>query len=265
MNCANKGVKILLKQRRERREKKIKKKITRPDCWYYIAALAGCAIFALLMLRAFSAVDTQVSAQAQEYRPVIIIDAGHGGEDGGASSKSGVLEKDINLAIALQLREYLSATGFEVVMTREYDRSIYDSGLDTIRQKKVSDLHNRLALIQQYPGCLFISIHQNQFSDSQYSGAQVFYSANHPQSKELAEHLRSAIVGLLQPENKRECKQAEKSIYLMHNAQEVAVLVECGFLSNPQEAAQLSSEDYQKQMAFAIYCGILDYWRGQAG
>ena len=139
------------------------------------------------MANAFVKVDQNVAANASANDlPVILLDAGHGGEDGGAG-ENGVQEKDVNLAVALQLREFLEMSGFRVVMTRETDVSIHDDSASTIREKKVSDLHNRLKLIEQYPGCTFISIHQNQFEQSQYHGAQMFYSKNDERSKLLAE------------------------------------------------------------------------------
>lgn len=191
---------------------------------------------------------------------MILLDAGHGGEDGGAG-ENGVQEKDVNLAVALQLREFLEMSGFRVVMTRETDVSIHDDSASTNPEKKVSDLHNRLKLIEQYPGCTFISIHQNQFEQSQYHGAQMFYSKNDERSKLLAEKLQQSFVSLLQPDNEREVKAATKDIYLLWNAQVPAVIVECGFLSNPEEAAKLKEPGYQKDLAFTIYTGFLRYWQ----
>lgn len=221
--------------------------------------LCGCIIF--LMVSASQKVNHTVSAELGEYRPVIVLDAGHGGEDGGAVSKSGLQEKDVNLAVAKNLKEMLTASGFEVVMIREDDRSIHDESADTIRERKVSDIHNRLKIINSYADCVFLSIHQNQFTDSKYSGAQMFYSTNDARSKELADCLKSSVVGLLQPNNTREIKPASNSIYLLWNSKQPSVLVECGFLSNPQEANLLAQEDYQRKMAFSIYCGFMQYWR----
>ena len=148
------------------------------DALFYVTAIVCCLLTVLLMANAFVKVDQNVAANASANDlPVILLDAGHGGEDGGAG-ENGVQEKDVNLAVALQLREFLEMSGFRVVMTRETDVSIHDDSASTIREKKVSDLHNRLKLIEQYPGCTFISIHQNQFEQSQYHGAQMFYSKN---------------------------------------------------------------------------------------
>ena len=155
----------------------------------------------------------------------------------------------------------LIASGFDVVMIREDDRSIHDESADTIKERKISDIHNRLKIINSYDDCIFLSIHQNQFSDSKYSGAQMFYSTNNPQSKELAECLKDSVVGMIQPNNTREIKPANSSIYLLWNSKKPSVLVECGFLSNVQEANLLSQEDYQRKMAFSIYCGLINHWR----
>lgn len=199
-----------------------------------------------------------VSSPQENEEPVIIIDAGHGGEDGGASA-NGILEKDINLSIALKLRDMLSAGGYKTEMTRDSDVSIYDSSSQTTRQKKVSDLKNRTAIINKSRNNILVSIHQNKFEQEQYFGTQIFYSKNDPQSEKLAEEIRRSVTGLLQPDNKRELKPADDSIYILSKAEVPAVIVECGFLSNPSEAEKLSQEEYQQQMAFAVYCGIMSY------
>lgn len=197
-------------------------------------------------------------------QPVIIVDAGHGGFDGGASTNDGVTEKGINLNIALYLKEYLNFFGFNVVMTRESDVSTEDDGLTTIRSRKSSDLHNRMALMEKTQNAVFVSIHQNHFSQSKYSGAQVFYSKNFSEeSAELAQSIQENIVYFTQPENKRQIKPCGTSVYLIYNAVKPAVLVECGFLSNYEEAEKLKTEIYQQKIAFSIATGILNYYEGQ--
>lgn len=196
-----------------------------------------------------------VSAQPQK---IIVIDAGHGGEDGGATA-NGVSEKDVNLDIALKLRDLLTFSGYHVVMIRETDTSIYDASAQTISEKKVSDLHNRLSIINSSEDNILISIHQNKFEQSQYSGAQIFYSDNNTQSSVLAESIRKSITGFLQPDNERELKVGGSNIYILDKATVPAVIVECGFLSNPDEAEKLSDDHYRTQMTFAIYCGFLEY------
>lgn len=218
---------------------------------------ASLALFALQTMQAFCVVGFH--ADFFEKKGLVVLDAGHGGEDGGASSADGILEKDINLAIALQLEEYLKLHHFDVIMIRDGDYSVGDQSLSTVSERKRSDTKRRLQAIEEAGECIFISIHQNHFSESKYDGAQVFYSGNREESAILAEAIRKNIVGALQPENHRENKKAESNIYLLDRCHVPAVLVECGFLSNPAEAAKLNQKAYQKDMAAAIYNGLIDY------
>ena len=204
-----------------------------------------------------TAVDA--SAGSSSFKTVI-IDAGHGGPDGGTSGDDGTLEKDLNLQIAHKLNDILQSMGIETVMTRTEDISIHDDTAETIRQKKVSDLKNRLSIINNTDDAIFVSIHQNHFSSSKYSGTQVFYSKNNPLSKNLAESIRLPIVSYLQSSNTREIKKSGSEIYLLNNAQAPAVMVECGFLSNWAETQKLKDEEYQQKLAFIIAIGIADYF-----
>ncbi len=190
----------------------------------------------------------------------VIVDAGHGGPDGGTSAADGTLEKDINLQIAVKLNEMLKAMGFETVMIRDTDVSIHNDTANTIRQKKVSDLKNRLNIINNTDNAVFVSIHQNHFSDSKYSGTQVFYSKNNPLSDSLADSIRHSVISYLQTDNTREIKQSGTEIYLLHHAQIPAVMVECGFLSNINETENLKNEEYQQKIAFLIAVGIVDFF-----
>ncbi len=191
--------------------------------------------------------------------PVIVIDAGHGGEDGGAVATDGTNEKDINLSIAGYLNDMFLSGGFKTKMIRTIDIAIYDEGCTTIKSKKVSDMHNRLEIFNSDPNSVVISIHQNKFEQEKYNGTQVFYSPNSNESEVLAENIRLSVVNMLQPENTRENKKATKDIYLLYNCKQPSVIVECGFLSNNNELAKLKTEEYQKQIAFSIYCGCLEY------
>jgi len=191
--------------------------------------------------------------------PTIVIDAGHGGVDGGAVGIHKEIEKDINLSIAITLNTMLKASGYNTVMTRETDISIHDPQYTTIRRQKVSDIQNRLKIAEETPNSIFVSIHQNRFEQSKYYGAQIFYSTNNAEGKILAETLRTQFKTLLQPENERETKPAQKNLYILHHATCPAVLVECGFLSNPQEAELLSTEEYQQKVAFTVYTGLMSY------
>ena len=182
---------------------------------------------------------------------VILLDAGHGGEDGGAIGIGGIIEKDINLSITLKTSEFLEFFGYDIEYTRKTDKMTCDEGLKTQREKKVSDIKNRLWQIENSHCLCSISIHQNIFGGD-VTGAQVFYSKNNPESKLLAESLQSGISSMLQPENKRVIKESTKDIYILYHTEKPTVLVECGFISNEKEAALLSDENYQNKMAFAI-------------
>lgn len=198
------------------------------------------------------------NTQGQEL-PVIVIDAGHGGEDGGAVATDGTNEKDINLSIANYLNDIFTTAGFKTVMTRTSDIAIYDEGKETIKEKKVSDMHNRLEIFNSNSNSIVISIHQNKFEQEKYNGTQVFFSPNSEDSEVLAENIRLSVVNMLQPDNTRENKKATKDIYLLYNCKQPSVIVECGFLSNNNELAKLKTEEYQKQMAFSIFCGCMEY------
>ena len=195
--------------------------------------------------------------QEQEQQPVIIIDAGHGGEDGGTQG-NGLLEKDVNLSIALSLQDLLRARGFQVIMVRTTDSDVADHSLKTVSERKKSDLKKRVALVEEQDNCILISIHQNYFEQQQYCGTQVFYSTQNTGSTELAQCIQDTVRNSLQADNDRETKPGE-GIYLLEQVDVPAVLVECGFLSNPDEAAALSEPLYQKQMALCIFSGICDY------
>lgn len=188
---------------------------------------------------------------------VIVIDAGHGGEDGGAVSCSGVAESGINLEIALRLDDLMHLLGFETKMIRTTDISVYTEGA-SIAAKKVSDLKNRVRLVNETPNALLISIHQNLFADCRYSGAQVFYNAA-GEARALAEALQSAFVATVNSGSNRKCKRAEK-IYLMEHVSCPAVLVECGFLSNPEEEARLRTAQYQKKLCCVIAAETARYF-----
>lgn len=189
----------------------------------------------------------------------VVIDPGHGGEDGGAVVDD-VFEKDINLKIAKILKELLDVSGVQTIMTRTEDVSIYDEGADSLRKKKCSDLINRLKIANENENAIFVSIHQNKFPQTKYWGAQVFYGSENEHSKELAEQLQRTTVKMLQPNNRRNIKPVKDNVYLIYNAKTPAVLCECGFMSNKDEMALLKDESYQKKMAFSIYAGILKFY-----
>lgn len=226
-----------------------------------IGALIGIVLLLFLCgglgVVAHRSIPTQ--GQVVSPRPVVILDAGHGGPDGGAVAPDGTPEKEINLSIARKTRDLLSLSGFDVIMTREDDRSIHDPEVTGIGNQKRSDMYNRLEIITQHPDAVFLSIHLNRFSQSQYHGAQMFYSPNHLDSPVLAQLLQDGFVQNLQPDNQRQIKPAGEELFLLYHAQVPAVLVECGFLSNPQEWENLTDENYQKKIALVILEALLSY------
>lgn len=189
----------------------------------------------------------------------IIIDAGHGGEDGGAVAPDGSFEKDYNLDIALRLKEVLTYYGYNVIMTRTTDTMTCDTGLITQREKKISDIRNRLKLINSTDNCIFVSIHQNNFSDSHQEGAQVFYSKNNVQSRYLADEIQKSIVSTLQTNNKRKTKLSGTEIFLLYHSTVPSVLVECGFLSNNNDLINLKNNNYKTKLAIVIADGIINF------
>lgn len=196
-----------------------------------------------------------------ENRPVvrsgtIIIDAGHGGVDGGATSCTGVLESRFNLEISMRLNDLLNFLGHRTMMIRTEDISVYTAG-QTIAQKKISDLKERVRRINETENALLLSIHQNHFPDAQYSGAQVFY-ADTEGSAAFAKQMQETLRKNLNPENNRLEKRCS-GIYLMEHIQCPGILIECGFLSNPEEEARLRSEEYQKKLCAVIAAAVTTF------
>lgn len=211
-----------------------------------------CLVLGIILVTTMWGNDA-IALSAQEYklpdRTVIVIDAGHGGMDGGAVSCTGVFESKINLEIALRLNDLMHFLGFETVMIRNTDKSIHTSG-NSIAQKKVSDLKERVRIVNSTPCALLISIHQNMFTQSKYSGAQIFYAAT-DHSKELAEEMQKSFCRTINAGSSRRAKQSS-GVYLMEHIHCTGVLVECGFLSNAAEEELLRTEDYQKKICCVI-------------
>ena len=187
----------------------------------------------------------------------VILDAGHGGEDGGASSADGILEKDLNLALALTVRDILLASGVNVILTRETDTLLYDRNVDFQGRKKILDMQARLKIAEGASDPVFVSLHMNTYPDPSCQGVQVWYSANNPASENLAKVIHATVQELLQHENDRPVKKSGSSIYLLHHLECPAVLVECGFLSSPEEAALLNDAAYRQKLALTLCMGIL--------
>ena len=195
--------------------------------------------------------------RSELWQPRLILDAGHGGEDGGAVSPGGRRESTINLDIVRKMDQLLAFLGQPALLLREADISLHDEQAVTLREKKVSDLKNRVKTVGQYPSAILVSIHQNSYPDPKYRGTQVFYAPT-TASQALAEQLQSAVISHLQPENSRQEKEIPKSIYLMNHIQNTAVLVECGFLTNPEDEILLQQADYQRKLAIVLSSALAD-------
>lgn len=224
-----------------------------------VCAVAAIAAGSVISQKAENGALPVSLTSYENQKPVIILDAGHGGIDGGCTSAEGVPEKGINLNILLRLRDLLRISGYEVIVTRDTDMSIHDKGVEGIANQKSSDMDNRLELFNSRNDAVCISIHQNQFTEPKYKGAQMFYSDNNGRSEELARSLQGNFRRLIQPDNEREIKLCGKELFLCYYSQNPTVMVECGFLSNPDEAALLNTEEYQGKVAFTIFSGINDF------
>ena len=189
----------------------------------------------------------------------IVIDAGHGGEDGGAVSSNGVSEADINLSIALKVQNLLEQSGANVVLTRSDENAIYDLDKKTLREKKNSDIKNRVAIGNSSSADIFVSIHLNKIAQSQYYGWQTFFKDGSEEGKKLATCIQNNLNEAIQRENKRVPLKIS-NIYIIKNVEIPTTIVECGFLSNPEEEELLQTDDYQNKLAWGIYNGIMDYF-----
>ena len=221
-----------------------------------------CFAFILCIIAAHmgsNAITVLVEDAPMNDRTCIAIDAGHGGIDGGAVSISGVPESQINLQIAERLDDLLHLLGYQTDMLRNTDTSLHTEG-STISAQKISDLKHRVRMITEAEAALLVSIHQNTFSDSRYSGAQIFYSGV-PGSRELAEKIQGDMIRTVNPGSRRTIKKAD-GIYLMDHIHCTGILIECGFLSNPQEEAKLRDPDYQKQICCVIATGVSNFLDG---
>jgi len=220
-------------------------------------ALIIAAISAATVLFANVYITTASLSEPYGSHTTVIIDPGHGGEDGGAVSVHGIKESALNLQIAHRTDDLLHLLGVSTIMTRTEDISVHSADAVTIAEKKVSDLQNRVTLVNGTEAALLLSIHQNMFPESKYKGAQVFYSGR-AESRLLAESMQRTLINALDRDNRRAAKPAE-AIYLMEHVQCPAVLVECGFLSNPDECRLLCTQEYQKKLAIVLTADITDY------
>ena len=215
-------------------------------CLIALLLILTASLLHQLYLRYFRDTDT-VFAGGE--RRALILDAGHGGFDGGAVSVTGTAEKTLNLETTLTLAELLRLLGYEVILTRDSDVSLTSEAGGS---RKMQDLRGRLAIAEANPDTPFLSIHMNKFPQNRYRGLQIYYSPNHPAGETLAECMQSAVRTALQPENERAVKSATSAIYLLHRIQSPAVLIECGFLSNADEALLLEDPVYRTKLAIVL-------------
>lgn len=205
------------------------------------------------------AASGEVTVKPGRERPCVVIDAGHGGIDPGKVSVDGSLEKDINLVIAQKLQKFLLQQDIDAVLTRDSDAGLYD---ENASNKKVQDMKNRVALIEERQPALTVSIHQNSYHEEYVHGAQVFYYAGSDKSKELAERIQQVMALELDSDNARQAK-ANDSYYLLKKTSTPIVIVECGFLSNYEEAQKLSTDLYQEKVAWAVHLAVMQYLNGE--
>ena len=190
---------------------------------------------------------------------VIVIDAGHGVPDEGAESKSGVSEGSINLKIALKVQNLLEQSGATVILTRSDENGIYDLDKETLREKKVSDIRNRVKIGNESSADIFVSIHLNKIPQEQYWGWQTFFKSGNESGEKLAKSIQNALNETIQKENKRESLKID-NVYIIKNVEIPTSIVECGFLSNAEEEELLQTDEYQNKLAWGIYIGIMNYF-----
>ena len=217
--------------------------------------LLSCAIVVILVLSVglYNYADSQPAPQTN--KDFLIIDAGHGGMDGGAVGTTGTLEKDVNLKVAMCLKEIAEKNGKKVIMTRDTDTSLHTTDSAKVRDQKRSDLENRRQILQNNNTGIFVSIHMNKYESADVKGAQVFY-ADTPDSRNLASKIQASLISGLADGNKRVAKPAPSNLYIFKGCNSTAVVIECGFLSCPEEEKLLATEEYQKKLAQCIYDGI---------
>ncbi|MCD8367670.1 MAG: N-acetylmuramoyl-L-alanine amidase [Clostridiales bacterium] len=224
--------------------------------------LAACGVLLSIVSLTKQLTAEQAAVSGRTGAQILVLDAGHGGEDGGAVSVSGVAESGINLAIVLKIDALAGLYGVPVVLTRTEDVSLADDAAATLKERKRSDLYNRVALANETPNACLLSIHQNNYTSSEVSGAQVFYR-NTEEGKTWAVLTQSALREAIDPENDRVATQIPDSVYLLNHVTCPAILVECGFLSNPEEDQLLQSNAYQSSLAATVFSAYLQYFIGE--
>lgn len=224
----------------------------------YIFVLFAAIIIGIMLFVGGRKAEKTFSGAAGRQTKTLIIDPGHGGEDGGAVSITGTYESSINLSIALKLRDIAGLYGVPTVMTRQSENIEYPDGAETVKARKRADQDARIELINSVQNSILISIHQNKYTDSKPFGAQMLYAPTEG-SVELAEAMQEAAITYLNKDNYRSAVQISDSIYLFKNITCTAVMAECGFLSNPEEAAMLDTEAYRLKIAAVIASAFLNF------
>lgn len=230
--------------------------------WLIGGGFAAFLVIILLIIQyQFVTTDSSSAWNLPLTGKIIVIDPGHGGMDGGASSKQGLLEKDVALDISLILRDYLQEVGALVIMSREEDKDLADSTTKGVRNRKVQDLKNRVQLVNESDADLFISLHLNAIPSSRWSGAQTFYNRAIEENEKVAKFIQEEIRSNL--ENTNRLAKPIGNVYLLKYAKIPGALVEVGFLSNPSEANLLNTKSYQQKVAASIYQGIMRYYTNE--
>ena len=213
----------------------------------------------LLVHSSLTGTQTVATVNLPVSNKVIVLDAGHGIPDEGAQSSNGTTEAETNLKVALKVQTLLEQSGATVILTRSDENAIYDIDSKTLKQKKISDIHNRVKIGNESSADIFVSIHLNKIPQQQYYGWQTFFQEGNEQSLNLAKSIQSNLNDSIQKENKRVAMKID-NIYIMKHIEIPTAIVECGFLSNPEEEQKLLEDDYQNRLAWGIYNGIVDYF-----
>lgn len=220
-----------------------------------ICAVISCSFFDEKRLNVETVSSTPVSNHT------IILDAGHGNPDGGATNSSGdIIESELNLQIVLKLQNLLESANCNVILTRSDENGIYETDANSIRNKKISDMKNRVKIANSSEAEVFVSIHMNKLEQSKYSGWQTFYKNKDETSRQIAQNIQTSLNLFIKKENNREIRSIS-GIYLTKHVKIPLIIVECGFLSNEEEAGLLNSDSYQDELAWSIYIGIMDYFK----
>ena len=222
--------------------------------------LIGVFCFSTLLLTNMNKVEnTVLTSTVPVSSRIIVLDAGHGKPDEGAEGNNGTTEEKANLSITLKLQKLLEESGATVILTRSDENGIYDQNSTTIREMKVSDIKNRVKIGNNSSADILVSIHLNKGDNSSYNGFQTFYKKDDEQGKRLASDIQASLKDTIKTENKREAHEIS-GIYLVDNVEIPITIVECGFLSNPQEEEKLLTDEYQNQLAWGIFIGIMNYF-----